>query len=590
MARRFLAYGRALVWVLVSTTVLVAIGIAVLVKAQPQGRDDPNGPGDPNDPNAIVQQIRHLWEDLADYAGARALAEDFLIANPVLTQLRHRVEFEYAMTYYGEQNYAPAIPLMDEIVATYGAADFVMPEGALADPTVVVDDAQYYGAFLRRETGNVGGAVLAYEALLLDFPGSNRTTVSLLEVAGLYEQIGDLPAALAALQTLVQDYPDTDLAPQGQLQIGQIHRGSQAFDDALTAFLVVPVTWPESSEAPLGLFWAGVTCEQMQEPASALAHYQALQEQYPEDMTVARGQIRVGHIRVQAREFAEAVATFTDIISTWPDSVYAPNAAQCVGRAYIHEELAAREPEPGVIVESDVDRSSAIANNLQQILEQYPQSDACPGALLDAINYWAERRSAGVTPREECQAKTLALVETMRQVAPDAWETQRATLDQAGALFATDPDRAWTLANAVATWASDREELQLLNDAQYLMGRLHSNSGEYAEARAVWQSILAREQTPLFESEVRLVSAMTYVYAGDYEAAEAALSSVTENEQYPADVRASALVEQARVLKRLHDTDGAIAALEAAMTLQPETRTAAAAARLLGIYERHRLP
>lgn len=166
MARQFLQHAKILIAAGALMAVLLTATVAAVVWGQP--------PGDDGGQDDVVAEIRHLWKDLGDFDGARALARRFFDTHPEYTQLRHRVEYENAFTYLVQGNYGAATPLFDAIVDAYGAADFTLPEGALSDPAVLVDDALYQSGWSRQAAGDQAGALGVYELLLEEFPGTNR--------------------------------------------------------------------------------------------------------------------------------------------------------------------------------------------------------------------------------------------------------------------------------------------------------------------------------------------------------------------------------------------------------------------------------
>ncbi len=161
-------------------------------------------------------------------------------------------------------------------------------------------------------------------------------------------------------------------------------------------------------------------------------------------------------------------------------------------------------------------------------------------------------------------------------------------LDQARQVLDDDPchERAWRLLNDATDWAEQEQDVELLNDAQFTTGQFLTREGRPAEARGAWQELLTHEQTPLFEGEVKLVIAMSYVHEDDYATASAALDEIVSSDRYPDDVRASALVGRAHALRRLNRWADAVALLDQAIDLRPGTRTAETAARLRSIYSR----
>lgn len=465
--------------------------------------------------DSIVDDIRLLREQGA-YDDARLLAEHFFADNPDASQLRQRVEFEYARIYFDEHNWVAASEQFAGIVATYAQADFAIGGADLNDPAVVVDDAQYFRAYTAQVVGNVPDAATQYAALYDLFPTSDKVVRALLREAGMYEQTGDPNSALGWFRQLVAQYPDSEEAPEAQLHVGLLLR--------------------------------------------------------------ERGELQ------------DAVAALRDVPARWPASRCAPPALQACARTLIQEELDAVSPAPGVVQETDVDNLAAVTDVVTQLRNDYSESDVCVETMLDAINYRAQRIMLGVSPRMAEEPAILELSGWMYALNPDARPTVRAKLDEAAALFRTDAETAWKLVDDVMQWADAAQDPSLLSEAQFTIGTFHQSVGQYAAARTVWGDILTREQSPLFESEVRVAHALTYLNEDQPAVAVEELGVVIGDDSNPADVRATALVFQGQALRRAGRLADALAALDAAIELQPGTGTAATAQRLREIYWRHRLP
>lgn len=244
MARAIRRYGGLALALLLAN---LAIGFAVFVL---RANASPSAGGEGEE---LVAQLRHLRAELHDYAGARSLAEVFLDSHPNPSQLRHRVEYEYALTYYGEQHHASALPLLEDLVATYAVAQFAQGPGALVDEAVVVDDAQFYIAWIKQVTGDVAGAETAYQALFATFSGSNRECQGLMRLAGLYEQQQSAEQALARFQQVVSEFPQTEYAPEAQIHVGHLRLARGEYNESASAFESVADNWPDTRFAATAL-------------------------------------------------------------------------------------------------------------------------------------------------------------------------------------------------------------------------------------------------------------------------------------------------------------------------------------------------
>lgn len=110
---------------------LLTVGIgAVLAFAgglavRGSGQDPPPGDG-----WEVYREVHRLRVEVHDYPAARALADDFLAGHPERDLLRQAVEYEYGATYYSEQVWAQALPLFEQVVATYLDSGFDDREGS----------------------------------------------------------------------------------------------------------------------------------------------------------------------------------------------------------------------------------------------------------------------------------------------------------------------------------------------------------------------------------------------------------------------------------------------------------------------------
>ena len=251
MARKVWAYGR----ILVGVAALLAVGVITMtvVLKLAHGQDAAQAPTPAPDVAPQLAELRRLRDEAKDYVAAAALAEQLLAALPDASQARQQVEYEYGVVALRQKDVAKARTLFGDVVATYAAADFATAPGAAADPSVLVDDAQFYLAIMVQDTQDVVGTVAAYEQLFQQFPDSNRTAQALLRLGGFLAAHDDPNGALQRLEDVIARFPTSPQAPEAQLHVGITQLKQARYGEAAAAFEAVVDGWPDSPLAPTAL-------------------------------------------------------------------------------------------------------------------------------------------------------------------------------------------------------------------------------------------------------------------------------------------------------------------------------------------------
>jgi tetratricopeptide (TPR) repeat protein len=434
------------------------------------------------------------------------VAETFLADYATPDVWRQLVEFERAMTYRDQNDLAAAVPLFQQIVATYATAEFATAPGALVAPNVVVDDCQYYVAAVQEPSGEVATVTAAYEALFTGFPDSNRIAQATLRLGNFLAAHGDSEGAIARLEDVVAQFPDSSLAPEAQVNIAGLYRSARQFDLAAQAYEEVVTRWPASPKC----------------------------------------------------EF---------VVEHWNRMLMEQD-----GTAWSAGQLPAAGQQPGHL--------AAIAQNVEWLLREHPEAASAPGIVLDVINFLARSAVWGAVTHEYVQAETVRLAREAERVAPSARTTAVVKLNEAYALRVADPNRAWSLVDEVRAWAQAQNDEELLTGTLATSGELYSWQGRHADARAAWEAVLQRPQSPLFEGELKINIGVTYIHEGNAAGAATTLLGVANDDKYPADVRATARVSAALAFDRSGQAREALAQLDQVIAADPNTTTAKCAAHL----------
>jgi tetratricopeptide (TPR) repeat protein len=384
---------------------------------------------------------------------------------------------------------------------------------------------------------------------------------------GLYERIHDLrvvthdyEAARSLALQFLSTYPSRDLLRQRiHFEFAMCFYDERRFAEALPQLETLigdyrPGDWPIADErVVLDDAWF-----------------------YYGDDLIRNDQCRAGYARLLA------------LREQFPGSNMYTRALQYANRALIHEQLHDWEPRPGVAGPGTVDNLAAIEAHAATIAAEGGPPEVTAAALEDLINYHSKRVDWNPDLRPEVNARVAQIVILMSSVAPLAPATARAQLVLAEILFSTDQAEAWRLVNAAIAAGLAGTDRHLLDNAQFAAAQYYDRLGQPAEARNAWRLLLEREQTPEFAGEVKLLIGYTYAHEGQDAKASGAFAEVANTEDCPSDVHACALFAQAMAARRLGRPEEALALLDAAIALDPENETAAAAGNVRYLLQKGR--
>ena len=218
--------------------------------------------------------------------------------------------------------------------------------------TVVEPDAvsQMRKAEALEASGNPGGALNAYRALVKKFPNSILAPKAQRKVGLLLEHSGQYELAFAADETYLTKYTRGDdfepvvdsmfriaklfLDGQKKKMLGMRLAGSMSEAQRMMESIVAKA--PFSKWAPLAQYSVGQALERQTKFPEAIAAYQVVVAKYPTDAIADDALYQVGYVRL--REFREgsndrassdkAREAFEDFINRYPQSEKVPQARE----------------------------------------------------------------------------------------------------------------------------------------------------------------------------------------------------------------------------------------------------------------------
>ena len=319
---------------------------------------------------------------------ARSLFQRFLDTDPEGPK-RAGAQYALAWTHFKQRRFKPAARLFRQFLA----GDPLLPENNVPyrqDARLRLGDV--YFALKRyddaiaaySEVGGEGTDYALYQAgKALYF--ANRSTEALDRLRRFVKQHPDSPlrpdalyrigdihfqqqryeAARKAFQRLLEEYPDNTRAAEAQYAIGDTYYNAGQMKQAVQAYRTVLETYPESpfaNEAASSLFFA-LNAAGQQDQADDLI--QSIAKNTPGANLAERLQYQRARAAYQRGESKRALKLFQSFVRTASASSRVPDAYYHLGLLY-----------------ADLDRSTEAKNYLQQLTDQYPDSQYFAEASL----------------------------------------------------------------------------------------------------------------------------------------------------------------------------------------------------------------
>ncbi len=425
------------------------------------------------------------------YARARALLRRYLDAAPAGSR-RAGAQYALAWTHFKQRNFEPAARLFRAVVQ----ADAELPDTGIPyrqDARLRLADC--YFALKRYDDaiaayGQVDGSGTDYalyqagKALYFaDRPAdalsrlqrfADRSPDSPFRPDALY-RIGDIhfqqqryQAAREAFRRLLDAYPDDPRAPEAQYAIGDSYYNAGSMEDAVGAYRAVLETYPQSSsasEAASSLFFA-LNAAGQQDRADALIA--SINENTPDAALEDRLRYQRARAAYQRGESKRALTLFRAFVRTASASAPIPNAYYYLGLLY-----------------ADLDQYAEARNYLQQLTDQYPDSEYFAEASLRLGEIRLDRGAY-----EDAAAAYRAAATS--DATPDALRAQ-ARYGQSRALLQLGRTSE---AEALLTKIVEATAQGPLRAAAQLgLGRVREAQGRTAEARDLYRRVLQRSDS-----------------------------------------------------------------------------------------------
>jgi TolA-binding protein len=320
------------------------------------------------------------------YDRARDLLRRFLETDPA-PRLRAGAQYALAWTHFKQRRFAPAARRFRAVVQA---------DGGLPDADIP------YRQDARLRLADCYFALKRYEDALAAYDQVRGTgTDYALYQAGKALYFADRPAkALSRLQRFVERTPDSPFRPDALYRLGDIHFQQQRYSEARAAFQRLLKAAPDGERAPSAQYAIGDAYYNAGQMENAVSAYRAVLETYPQS-TVAneaasslffalsaagqqdRGEAIIADIadatssqaltdrlRYQRARAAyqrgassRALRLFRGFVRTASSPALVPNAYYYLGLLY-----------------ADLDQTDEAQNYLQQLTEQYPDSEYAPEA------------------------------------------------------------------------------------------------------------------------------------------------------------------------------------------------------------------
>lgn len=361
----------------------------------------------------------------AQYDRARTLLRRFLKTDPA-PRLRVGAQYALAWTHFKQRRFAAAARHFRDVVQADDAlpdADIPYRQDArlrLADCYFALkryDDA--LTAYDRvRGTGTDYALYQAGKALYFSDrpakaltrlqrfvernPDSSFRSDALYRIGDIHFQQQRYPEARAAFQRLLEGAPDGARAPSAQYAIGDAYYNAGQMEDAVAAYRAVLETYPQSpvaNEAASSLFFALSAAGQQDRGEAIIAD---IADAASSPGLADRLRYQRARAAYQRGASARALRLFRAFVRTTSSQALVPNAYYYLGLLY-----------------ADLNQTDEAQNYLQQLTDQYPDSEYAPeagvrlgeirldqGAYTDAVTaYRAAATNEATPPALRAQAR-----------------------------------------------------------------------------------------------------------------------------------------------------------------------------------------
>lgn len=305
-------------------------------------------------------------------------------------------------------------------------------------------------------------ALRSLQRLLDRYPDSRWRPEARYQIASLHFQQQNYDEARATYRQFLETHPDHPLAPEAQYGIGDSYYNGGNMEEAVQAYRNVLEDYPESasaSEAALSLFFALNAADRSDRAENLIT---AIDDATPNTNLGDRLRFARAKAAYQSGQSEEALSLFQKFVRTSSATALLPESYYYLGLLYADEE----ENQPA-------------KNYLQQLVEQYPESDVRPeGALRLGDLYMEDDAHEQAVEAYEAAAESEEINDELRAQARYGQSTALLNLGR--------NEEASTLLNRIL---DEEQSGPLQASARLGLARIHEDEGRIDEALKLYRSV-----------------------------------------------------------------------------------------------------
>ncbi len=324
------------------------------------------------------------------------------------------------------------------------------------------DYALYRAGEALNYAGRGDEALRSLRRLLEQYPDSRWRSQAQYRIADIFFQQQAYEDAQAAYRDFLETAPNHRLAPEAQYGIGDSYYNAGNMEEAVQAYRKVLEQYPESSsaqEAALSLFFALNAAGQSDRAEKLIS---SIEEATPNADLGDRLRFARAKAAYQSGQSEQALRLFQKFVRTSSTTALLPESYYYLGLLYADQD----DPEPA-------------KNYLQQLVDQYPDSDVQPeGALRLGDLYMEDEAHEKAAEAYTAAAESEAINEEIRAQARYGQSTALLQLDR--------NEEAKVLLNRILDEGTGGP---LQASAQLGLARIYEDEGRTAEALKLYRSV-----------------------------------------------------------------------------------------------------
>ena len=420
-----------------------------------------------------------------NFGRARQLFERYLDENP---EGDHASGAQYALawTYFKQNRYESAARLFRAFLDSEPAPQSDIPyeqdarlrladcyyalkryEDAVTIYRRVGGKGTDYALYQAGEALNYAGrpeeAIRSLRRLIDQYPDSRWRPQALYRIGAVHFQQQNYEEARAAYQQLLESYPDHQRAAEAQYGIGDSYYNAGSMEEAVQAYRTVLEQYPESStatEAALSLFFALSAAGQADRGDELIT---SIEEATPNVSLGDRLRFARAKAAYQSGESKKALGLFQTFVRTSSATSLLPESYYYLGLLY-----------------ADQDDPTPAKNYLQQLVDQYPDSEVQPeGALRLGDLYMDDEAYQKAADAYQAAAESDAINDELRAQARYGQSTALLNLDR--------NDEARDLLNRIL---NEGRGGPLQASARLGLARIYEEEGRTDEALKLYRTVV----------------------------------------------------------------------------------------------------